>query len=93
MAGLLTHDQWRALRRLYHTGKIGIPSDSGGGYNQAGPWPALKALCDHDPPLAREVFRTRQPHKGQYMIVITDAGEDFYAQNERRYDALYPPGT
>jgi hypothetical protein len=88
MAHLLTEAQWRALRQLYIAGRAGIPYD-GRGYGKAGPWAVLRQLRDREPPLMREVYRPQS--ETQNLVVITDAGARFYEENERLYDAFYPP--
>jgi hypothetical protein len=50
-------------------------------------------LRDHDPVLAREVTRLDPANSTtHYVIVITDAGTQFYEKKRRLYNALYPPG-
>ncbi len=89
---LLSKAQWLALKRLYVAGRQGIET-GGRSYDSAGPWAALMALRDHDPPLAREVFRLDPANRTtHFLVMITDAGERFFERHRRLYDTLYPPG-
>jgi hypothetical protein len=91
MPRLLSRDQWCALRKLYIAGQDGIPFD-GVGYRDAGSWKVLVELRELDPPFLREVFRpSRVEGRGQHLVIITDAGERFYDQNEELHNAFYPP--
>ncbi|NLX10857.1 MAG: hypothetical protein GXY36_14485 [Chloroflexi bacterium] len=90
MAKLLPREQWEALRRLYSAGKRGIQHD-GIRYGEAGRWDVLRALRDHEPPLAREVYRVDPHLGGLYLVVITEAGERFYDANEELHNLFYPP--
>lgn len=89
---LLTEDQWKTLRRLYGAGKQGI-AHNGQDYREAGPWSVIRALRDHNPPLAREVVRPDPLNNTTlYLVVITEAGVDFYEEHRRLHDIFYPPG-
>ena len=88
---LLSEGEWIALTRLYAVGRRGIEYE-GRRYAAAGSWPALKALRDHDPPLAREIVRLDPNNQTtHYLMIITDAGVKFYEQHRRKYNAFYPP--
>ncbi len=88
---LLSKEEWIALARLYAAGMSGAEYD-GHRYAGAGAWSTLRALRDHEPPLAREVVRL-DPHNQttHYVAVITDAGVRFYEQQRRMYNTFYPP--
>lgn len=88
---LLSKEEWIALTRLYVVGRRGVEHD-GRQYPGAGSWQALRALRDHEPPLAREIVRL-DPHSQttHYVAVITDAGVEFYEKQRRLYNSLYPP--
>ncbi|MBN1562239.1 MAG: hypothetical protein JXA10_00240 [Anaerolineae bacterium] len=86
---MLNKDEWQALTRLYIAGRQGI-KHTGSGYGAAGSWDTLKALRDHDPVLAREVTRLDPANATtHYLMVITDAGTQFYEKKRRLYTALY----
>jgi hypothetical protein len=86
---MLTRDEWKALTRLYVAGRQGIKYN-GAGYDAAGSWAALKALREHDPVLAREVTRLDPANSTMhYLVVITDAGVQFYEKKRRLYNMLY----
>lgn len=88
---LLSEAQWKTLEHLYAAGKSGIPFN-GENYTNAGPWSVIVQLRDHNPPLAREVTRldprNRMVH---YLVVITDAGDQFYEANRKLHELFYPP--
>jgi hypothetical protein len=87
---LLTEPQWKTLKRLYGAGKTGIAFD-GSSYSEAGPWPVIIQLRDHNPPLAREVTRLDpQNQTVHYLVVITDAGDQFYEANRKLHELFYP---
>jgi hypothetical protein len=88
---LLSEAAWIALTRLYAAGRQGIEYE-GGHYAAAGSWATLRALRDHAPPLAREIVRLDpQNQTTHYLMIITDAGVDFYEKHRRLYNAFYPP--
>lgn len=92
MSGLLTREQWETLARLYGAGRRGIDA-SGGRYPAAGPWDAVLALRDADPPLARELFRHDEKLQTTvFYVAITEAGVRFYEKHRRMYNVFYPPG-
>ncbi len=87
---MLSQAEWRLLTRLYGEGKSGIAYE-GRGYAGVS-WSALLALRRHNPPLAREVTRPDpRNNTTHYLIVITEAGEEFYENHHQTYNALYPP--
>lgn len=87
----LSESEWRLLTRLYAAGKLGVEY-TGRAYGEGESWPALQTLRAQDPPLAREVTRPDPRNNTMhYLIVITDAGTQFYERNRRRYMVLYPP--
>ncbi len=89
---MLNKEEWRVLTRLYGVGRRGIKHD-GSGYGEAGSWAVLKALRDHDPVLAREVTRLDPANSTtHYLVVITEAGAEFYEKKRRLYNALYGQG-
>lgn len=87
---LLSREQWQALRRLYGAGRRGIKYEQGR-YDQAGSWSVLMQLRDHDPPLIREATRSDDRGQMEYIVVITEAGIQFYEANEKLHDLFYPP--
>lgn len=88
----LSEAQWKTLTRLYAAGSDGIEYD-GRGYGGAGSWDVILFLREHDPTLAREVTRLDPANRRTiYLVVITEAGERFYEQHRRLYNALYLKG-
>ncbi|MBI5958618.1 MAG: hypothetical protein HY866_07785 [Chloroflexi bacterium] len=86
---LLSEAQWKSLARLYAMGPVGIEYD-GSGYGAAGSWGVILSLREHDPTLAREVTRLDPANRRMiYLVVITEAGERFYEEHRRLYNALY----
>lgn len=87
---MLSKEEWRALVRLYIAGKRGI-AHNGTDYGDAGSWTVIKALHEHTPVLAREVTRLDpQNNTTHYLVVITEAGHQFYERKRRLYNVLYP---
>lgn len=89
MNSLLSRDEWLTLSRLYVAGRRGI-TGNGHSYPAAGTWQTLRALRDYTPTLAREVFRHDERGQMYYLVMITEAGEEFYERNERLYKIIYP---
>ena len=86
---LLSQPQWIALTRLYAAGEKGIPYHAGA-YAEAGSWPTIKQLRDHEPSLAREITRLDPYNQTtHYLVIITDAGKQFYEKHRRFYNAIY----
>jgi hypothetical protein len=91
---LLTEAQWKTLTRLYAAGRAGVEYD-GSGYGGVGSWAVIMQLRDHEPTLVREIARLDPGNnRVRYLVIITEAGERFYEQHHRFYNALYmpPPG-
>jgi hypothetical protein len=63
----------------------------GGSYEQAGSWSVLLQLRDHDPPFIRESARSDDRGQLEYVVMITEAGIQFYEANEDLHDLFYPP--
>lgn len=87
---MLSEAEWRLLTLLYGAGKRGLEYH-GHAYDGVS-WPALVALHDHNPPLAREITRLDpRNHTTRYFVIITNAGEHFFERRRQRYNLLYPP--
>jgi hypothetical protein len=88
---LLSEEQWKTLTRLYGLGSVGAEYN-GTGYGNVGSWGVITQLRDHDPTLVREITRLDPANnRTRYLVIITEAGERFYEQNRRFYNALYAP--
>jgi hypothetical protein len=88
---LLSKDEWETLTRLYGLGLTGAEYN-GSSYGTVGTWAVIARLRDHDPTLAREITKLDPVNnRVRYLVIITEAGERFYEQNRRFYNALYAP--